>query len=212
MAFRLIALLAPLALILVAGAAQAQQFRAGEHYRVLEEPVATAEGEGVEVREFFSYGCPHCHDFEPVFSAWATDMGDAVNVVHTPVTFNREAWALLGRAYYAAEVLDITERAHPAMFEAIHVEGRRFRDRDDIAAFLAGVADVDEQTVRDTLASFAVDSRMRRAERLGGEYNIRSTPTMTVAGRYVIDVRQAGGQRGMLEVAEHLVRREAQGR
>lgn len=206
MAFRLIALLG---LTLATGMAAAQEFRAGEHYRVLDQPVATAEGEGVEVREFFSYGCPHCHDFEPLFAAWAERMGETVNVVHTPVTFNREAWALLARAYHAAEVLEITDAVHRAVFEAIHVEGRRFRDEDDIAAFLAGVAEVDEQTVRDTLDSFAVDSRLRRSERLGGDYSIRSTPTVTVAGRYVIDVRQAGGQQGMLEVAEYLVREEA---
>lgn len=207
MTFRLIALLG---LVLATGVAVAQEFRAGEHYRVLDQPIATAEDEGVEVREFFSYGCPHCHDFEPLFAAWAERMGETVNVVHTPVTFNREAWTLLARAYHAAEVLEITDSAHAAMFEAIHVRGRRFRDEDDVAAFLAEVADVDEQTVRGALGSFAVDSRLRRSERLGGDYGVRSTPMVAVAGRYVIDVRQAGGQQGMLEVAEYLVREKAQ--
>lgn len=196
-------------LLAIAGGAVAQEYRAGEHYRVLDEPVPTAEGEGVEVREFFSYGCPHCHDFEPRLAAWAERMGDDINLVHTPVTFNREAWARLARAYHAAEVLDITGQTHQAMFEAIHVEGRRFRSDADIAAFLAETAGLETSEVEDTLNSFAVDSRMRRTERLGRDYGIRSTPTVTVAGRYVVDVRRAGGQQGMLDVAEYLVREEA---
>lgn len=200
------------ALTLTVAAAGAQEFRAGEHYRVLDEPVATADGEGVEVREFFSYGCPHCHDFEPRIAAWAEEMGDDINLVHTPVSFNREAWSLLARAYHAAEVLEVTDQTHQALFEAIHVDGRRLGSEADIAEVFAEAADVDADEVEDTLNSFAVDSRLRRSERLGEDYGIRSTPTVTVAGRYVVDVRQAGGQQGMLEVAEYLVREEAAAR
>lgn len=188
--------------LLMAAAVQAQP------YQVLQTPQAT-EGEGVEVREFFSYGCPHCHDFEPVIGAWAEAMGDQVTVVKTPVTFGRDSWRLLSRAYYAAEALGIVETTHPALFDAIHEEGRAFRSRDDVAAFYAEIADVTETDVLAALDSFSVNSNVTRAERLVGAYRVMGTPAVGVAGKYLIDVRAAGGQQGMLEVAESLVAEES---
>lgn len=188
--------------LLMAAAVQAQP------YQVLQTPQAT-EGEGVEVREFFSYGCPHCHDFEPVIGAWAEAMGDQVTVVKTPVTFGRDSWRLLSRAYYAAEALGIVEATHPALFDAIHEEGRAFRSRDDVAAFYAEIADVTETDVLAALDSFSVNSNVTRAERLVGAYRVMGTPAVGVAGKYLIDVRAAGGQQGMLEVAESLVAEES---
>ena len=186
------------AVLLTATAAQAQP------YTVLEVPQST-RGEGVEVREFFSYGCPHCRDFEPQFSRWAEGMGERIEVVHTPVTFGRDSWRLLSRAYYAAEALGILDTTHGAMFEAIHDEGRRFRRPEDIAAFFAEVADVAEADALAAINGFAVGASVNRAERLVAAYGVRGTPAVGVAGRYLIDVRAAGGQQGMLEVAEGLV-------
>jgi len=189
-----------LALVGAAGAALAQD----QPYREIDSPQST-EGEAVEVREFFSYGCPHCHDFELRLSAWAESMGDRIDVVHTPVTFGRDSWALLARAYYAADALGILDITHTATFEAIHEQGRQFSSADEVAAFYADIAEVSEQAVLDALASFEVDASARRAERMVSAYGVPGTPAVGVAGRYLIDVRAAGGQAGMLEVAEELV-------
>ena len=183
------------------GPAQAQQ-----GYQVLDTPQSTDASEGaVEVREFFSYGCPHCADFEPRLSEWTSEMGDRVEVVHTPVTFGRESWAVLARAYYAAQALDILDQTHTALFEAIHDEGRAFSSNEGVAAFYASVADVTEADVLSAMNSFAVNTQLNRGERLVNAYRIPGTPAMGVAGKYLIDVRAAGGQQGMLDVAESLV-------
>ncbi len=193
------------AAVVISAAAQAQP------YQVLQSPQAT-EGQGVEVREFFSYGCPHCHDFEPVIAAWAEDMGDAVTVVKTPVTFGRDSWRLLARAYYAAEALGIVDITHPALFDAIHEDRRAFRSREDVAQFYADIADVTQADVLAALDSFSVNSAVTRAERVVGAYRVMGTPAVGVAGKYLIDVRAAGGQQGMLEVAESLVAEESDSR
>ncbi|RZU99559.1 thiol:disulfide interchange protein DsbA/DsbL [Spiribacter vilamensis] len=179
---------------------------AQEGYRTLDTPQSTDTDEGrVQVREFFSYGCPHCSDFEPVLSNWTADNADRVEVIHTPITFGRDSWAVLARAYYAADALGILDQTHRALFDAIHDEGRRFQSHDDVAAFYASVADVTEAEVMDALNSFAVSSSLNRAERLAQAYGVRGTPSVGVAGRYLVDVREAGGQRGMLDVADSLV-------
>ena len=136
-------------------------------------------------------------------------MGERITVVHTPVTFGRDSWALLARAYYAADALGILEQTHAALFDAIHEEGRQFAEREDIAAFYASVADVTEAEVMAALGAFSVEASLSRAERIVGTYGVPGTPAVAVGGRYLIDVRAAGGQTGMLEVAESLVEQES---
>jgi len=179
-------------------------------YRPIDTPQPT-DGDGVEVREFFSYGCSHCHNFEPQLSAWTDVMGDQITIVHTPVTFGRDSWTLLARAFYAAKALDILDQTHAAMFNAIHVEGQSFRNPEDIAAFYASIAEVSEPDVLNALNSFSINAQMNRAERLVSTYAVPGTPSLGVAGRYLIDVRAAGGQQGMLDVAESLVAEERSG-
>jgi len=195
-----------LALVLLSTAAMAQN----QAYRVLETPQAT-DVDGVEVREFFSYACSHCFDFEPQLVAWTQQMGDRAQVVHTPVTFGRDSWTLLARAYYAAEGLEILDQTHSALFQAIHVNGRTFREPSDIAGFYASVADVSETDVLNAMNSFSVNAQINRAERLVSAYQVPGTPSIGVAGKYLIDVRAAGGQQGMLNVAEQLVSEERGG-
>lgn len=178
-------------------------------YRTLDNPLMT-EGSGVEVREFFSYACPHCADFEPRIRAWSEQMGERVNIVHTPVTFGRNAWEVLARAYFAADALGIIQDTHRAMFDAIHVDGRQFPNAEAVAAFYASITEVSEQDVVDAMNSFSVNSRINQANRLVGEYGVPGTPAVAVAGKYLIDVRAAGGQMGLLEVAESLVNRESE--
>ena len=192
--------------LLLAGLIGFVAVQAQEGYRVLETPQPTDVSNGaVQVREFFSYGCPHCADFEPVLSEWTGEMGERIEVVHTPVTFGRESWAVLARAYYAAQDLDILDQTHVALFEAIHDQGRSFSSNEDVAAFYASVADVTEADVLAAMNSFAVNTQLNRGERLVNAYRVPGTPAIGVAGKYLIDVRAAGGQQGMLEVAESLV-------
>ncbi|WP_253939153.1 thiol:disulfide interchange protein DsbA/DsbL [Spiribacter salilacus] len=197
--------LSAIALITASATAVAQE----QAYRTLDAPLMT-DGDGVEVREFFSYACPHCADFEPQIRAWTERMGDQITVVHTPVTFGRNSWEVLARAYFAADALGIIQDTHTLMFQAIHQQGRQFSDAEAVAEFYASVADVSEQDVVDAMNSFSVTSQINQANRLVGEYGVPGTPAVAVAGKYLIDVRAAGGQAGMLEVAESLVSRESE--
>ena len=200
--------LAPAALVLLGLAAALLTLPASaqQGYSVLDNPQPTdGTGDAVQVREFFSYGCPHCADFEPLLSEWVADSEGRIDLVHTPITFGRESWAVLARAYYAAQDLDILDQTHVALFEAIHDQGRSFSSNEDVAAFYASVADVTEADVLAAMNSFAVNTQLNRGERLVNAYRVPGTPAIGVAGKYLIDVRAAGGQQGMLEVAESLV-------
>lgn len=51
--------------------ASAQEaFVEGKHYTKLAHVQPTRDPKGVEVLEFFAYGCSHCNAFEPVLDVW----------------------------------------------------------------------------------------------------------------------------------------------
>lgn len=194
-------------LLLVPALVMGQSFEAGNHYQVLDEPLPTSvDDDKVEVREFFSYACPHCHTFNPRIQSLMTDLDDKAELVHTPVVFN-SSWEPLARAYYTSRALGVTGDTHEAVFNALHQDNRRLGGVDDIAAVMAEQG-VDEEAVHDAWESFAVDSAMRQGERIASAYGVRSTPTVAVAGKYLIDVRDAGGQERMIDVIRYLVEKE----
>ncbi len=187
---------------------QAAAFEAGSDYRELDEPRETeVDDDRVEVREFFSYMCPHCHTFAPRIDDLMDSLGDSAELVHTPVVFS-PGWEPPAQAYFTARALGATEETHIAFFDALHNEGRPIDDRDS-AADVAAEAGVDRDAFVDAWDSFSVDADMRRAERDARAFGVRSTPSVGVAGRYMVDVNDAGGQERMIEIIRYLVEREA---
>ena len=195
-----------LGLALLPAVAWGQMFQAGEDYRVLDEPLETEVETGVEVHEFFSYACPHCNDFNPVLHEVMNDLGERAELVRTPVIFN-PSWEPVARTYYTLEAIGAVDQGHDAVFAAIHDNGRRLQSLDGITDVVAD-AGVDAEAFREAWESFSVDSAMRSGERLARNYGVRSTPTVAVAGQYVVSVRQAGGQQAMAEIIRYLVDRE----
>lgn len=194
-------------LLLAPALGLAQSFEAGRDYQVLDEPVSTeVDGDKVEVREFFSYACPHCNSFHPRISSLMESLGDKAELVHNPVVFNA-SWEPVARAYHATHSLGVVDETHGAIFHAIHDDNQRLDSAEDIADVVAEQG-VDEETFLDAWDSFSVDSAMRRAERIAREYGVRSTPTVGVAGKYVLDVRAAGGQDRMIDIIRYLVEQE----
>lgn len=194
-------------LLLFATAAAAAQ---GGGFTRLNPVQPTASQDRVEVREFFSYACPHCFTFKPKLEAWLKQAPEQVTFVRTPVVF-QEAWRPLAQAYYAAEALGVLDKIHQPLFEAIHVKQQRFRNADDLIAFFAEQG-VPRERAAEVFASFRVDMLMRQGAQALRSYRIESTPTVVVNGKYVVTPNTAGGQERMIEVIDRLVRQEVAAR
>jgi thiol:disulfide interchange protein DsbA len=65
---------------------------AGKDYTPISPAQPTDDAAKVEVLEFFSYGCPHCADFNPLVTAWAAKLPADVVFKKVPITFGRGAW------------------------------------------------------------------------------------------------------------------------
>lgn len=201
---------ASLALALPAGAAP---FEAGRDYQVLD-PVQPTEVEPgqVEVREFFSYACPHCFTFRPKLHDYlAGEAPEAVALVRVPVTFGRQQWAVLAKAYYAAQEMEVLDTMHQAIFRAIHVDKQRIGDVADLKAVAEANGVNGDDFAKRINGSMLVDMKSRRAGQAVRNYGVRSTPTVVVAGKYRVNPRSAGSHERMIQVIDYLVRQELDG-
>ena len=81
----------------------------------------TEDASKIEVLEFFSYGCPHCADFNPLLHAWAAKLPGDVVIKKVPITFGRAAWANIAKLYYTLEITGDLQRLESDVFKAIHV-------------------------------------------------------------------------------------------
>jgi thiol:disulfide interchange protein DsbA len=160
----------------------------------------------VEVAEVFSYTCPHCAQFEPLLLAWRARQ--PADVKFTPVAGlfggNPEPFA---KAFYAAESLGLRARTHEAMFRAIHIDRSlqmQGATAETIAAFY-GKFGADPAQFASTMASFAVDAKVKRANQFIIQSGVEGSPSVVVNGKYRVTGKTL---EDTLRITTHLVAKE----
>jgi thiol:disulfide interchange protein DsbA len=201
------ALLAGVMLLAAGAASAAIELQQGVNYKLLQpaQPTSVAPGK-VEVVEVFWYACGHCYLLEPKLEAWNRNGRPAnAELVRLPATWNN-VLKTHARVYYTMELLG-KHNLNPEIWREINVKGNRLDSPDRIESFFIsrGVSKSDFQR---TFASFAMDSKVAKAEDLNRRYKITGTPTIVVNGKYVTDVSMAGGEDKLFEVVNALVAKE----
>lgn len=201
----ILSLLLPLALS-ASNTYAADTYTAGKHYEVLETPVRTSDPKRIEVAEVFWYGCSHCFTFEPIVSTWASQLPEDVNFMHSPAIWHK-SMGLHARAYYTAKALKVLDSVHLAIFEAMNLKKNKLANKEAIGKiFVAQGVDLDK--FNKTFDSFGVVSATKQADARQRSYGIKGTPEMVVNGKYRLSAKMAGGQNGMLNVADYLINLE----
>ncbi len=205
------AMLSATALLGAASAWAQQAFRSGKDYITLDRPVATEAGNGkIEVLEFFWYSCPHCNVFEPAFEQWAKNAAKDVVVRRVPVAF-RDDFVPQQRLYYTLEAMNLVEKMHIRVFNAIHGE-KQMLNTDAAVLAWAEKQGIDKVKFAETYKSFGVATKAKRAVQLQNDFKIEGVPSLGVAGRYYIDGTLAGSMPRALQVADALIAQTRQGR
>lgn len=196
------------ALVLVPLIAMAETpvYEEGTHYMELPIPVKVRDPGKIEVTEYFSYGCPHCYQFDPMITSWKKSLSDKVVFDRTPAIWNAD-YQVYAQTYYTAEALKITETVHTALFNAIQNQGKKLNDPKEMAAFFEefGVNPVDFAKV---YQSFGVKASMQQAEARGRAYRSSGVPAIIVNGKYRVEGQMAGGNAEMLKVVDFLINKE----
>ena len=172
----------PLAVAHAADAPASPTFEEGRDYVRLPTPIPPATPGKIEVIEFFSYTCPHCHDLDPTVRDWLKRKPENVTFTRIAVAFGAN-WEPSARAYYAAEALGVLDKVHQPLFDAIHQEKRKLDSEDELAAFFAEHG-VDRDAFRKAYQSFTTETQLRRANQLAQRYGVRGVPAVIVGGQY----------------------------
>jgi protein dithiol oxidoreductase (disulfide-forming) len=199
-------LVARIAAVLAAGLFAAvpafAQLAEGKGYIRLAKPVPVESGRKIEVIEFFSYGCPHCADLEPILQRWLANLPPDVQFRRIPVAF-QPAWENLARSYYTLDALG-EDKLSPAVFAAIHRSGARL---DDPKAFFdwAATRGLDRKKVEDMYNSFTMAARLSKAKQTAQAYNVQSVPTLVVDGKFVTASDKIGGHANVPAALDALI-------
>ncbi len=222
---RLPAIVLSCGLLLAATAVSAEaRWQEGEHYFLIRpaqpkmDPAAK-----IEVIEAFSYGCPACFQFYPVADQLKASLPPGTRMQYLPASFIvAESWPLFQRAFYAARSLGVVDKTHNAMFEAIwktgelgiaYPDSNRLKNPppslEDVAKFYNRVAGVSREKFLAAANSFDTMVSMNRADDLMKAYQVDSTPTIVIDGKYRMTPRSAGGYDQLIELVKWLVAKES---
>ncbi len=186
------------------------RFQLGTHYERLPAAQGTSSSPNlIEVAEVFWYGCPHCYTFDPYLENWREDLPEDVSFVRIPAVWN----ALLqihARAFYAAEALGVSDELHAPIFREIHINRNGLDSQGALADFFVANG-VEAGAFDAAYESFAVNTKMNRADELTRRYRIASVPTVIVNGKYTTDAGMAGNYEDLMELIDELVAMERAG-
>jgi thiol:disulfide interchange protein DsbA len=171
------------ALMIFPFSAQAFDFEEGDHYEVVKQTAT----ESPEVKEFFSFLCPHCFKFEPLMANLEQKLPEQVKMKKVHVNFlGKKLGPELTLAYSAAEILKVEDKFSSLVFDHIHTQDKAINGRTDVLE-LFEKAGVDQQEAENALASFPVSGLASQMKRDTETFNIRGVPTLIVNGKYKVN-------------------------
>jgi protein dithiol oxidoreductase (disulfide-forming) len=185
-----------------------EHFKEGANYRkvVPAQPTNVAPGK-VEVVEFFWYGCGHCFKLDPAIEAWrGKGKPPYVEFTRVPAMWN-DTLRMHARLYYTAEALGKLDELHSTIFREIHVNNDPLSTVDQMTAFFKKHG-VGAEEFQKTFASFAVESKLQRADFLNRRFGIDSVPQVAVNGKYLTDEGKAGGEPELFQLVQELAAHE----
>jgi protein dithiol oxidoreductase (disulfide-forming) len=209
--------------VVAVAAAQSPNWHEGENYFPVQpaQPTQAPPGKS-EVTEVFSYACPACDQFYPIFDRLRETLGSKVVVDYVAAAFRPdEDWVVFQRAYYAAKALGIEKRTHDAMFDAIWKNGplatmdlqtERLKEPlpsiEDVARWYHQRTGIDTQKFIATANSFSINVQMRQANDYIMACQVDGTPTIIVDGKYRLSPTSAGGYDQTIQLVKWLVQQD----
>jgi len=175
----------------------------GKDFVRLKNPVPVDTGKKIEVIEFFSYGCPHCGEFEPLLQSWLKTLPPDVQFRRVPVSF-QDRWVPLAKEYYTLEALGEDSRLSPEMFIAIHGKNVSMWNEKTFFDWAASKG-LDRKKVEEMYNSFSMSGKMNRAMQQAKTFQAQSVPLIVIDGKFVVSTEKVGSHAAMIPVMDALI-------
>jgi len=171
----------------------AEKYTEGKQYTKVSETLSTK----AEVREYFSFYCPHCLRFEPFMHTVKKNLPTGVKFERNHVDFLRAAspqvQAMLTKSVVVAEQLGMGDKLVGALFNYIQVQRAAISSERDIRnIFVLNGADGDK--FDKLMKSFSVSSKAKSMKKsqdvMAKNGALKGVPTMIVNGKYRINIAE----------------------
>lgn len=173
-------------------------------YVVLDKPIPQLHKDKVEVLEFFSYSCIHCSHLEPYMLKEMKSFAPDTYLRPVHVVWDDDVYYNLARVAAAVNSTNMKLQADPLIFDAIfnkHIELWRPEVFNKWAVQQTAFDGQKLVKSYNSLENAAAATSMRK---MGEKYNILSTPTVIVGGKYELKFPQgfAAGMKTLNELIE----------
>lgn len=173
----------------------------GKDFTLISPAQPTDDAAKIEILEFFSYGCPHCSDFNPIIHAWAAKLPADVVFKRVPITFGRGAWANIAKLYFTLEITGDLAKLDSEVFKAIHGDRINLFEERALIEWVTKKS-VDPKKFTETFNSFGVNSKVKRGDQMAQAYKIQGVPALAVDGKYLVGGKDFTEQ---LAIADKLI-------
>lgn len=199
-------------LMTTASAACLSDLKAGKDYKKIEvaqgKTLKLTEAEQTanktQVIEFFWYGCPHCHQMEPLVDKIVAQNKDSVLLKRYPVMFPR--WESGARLFFTIQDMGLEDKLHKKIFHTIQVERINIMDVKESRDTFLKKEGVDVAKFDSVYNSFSVDSKMKVGKNMVENYKLTSSPTFVVNNTYQVEPGSAGGYEGTAKSLETIIK------
>lgn len=171
----------------------AEKYTEGKQYTKVNETVSTK----AEVREYFSFYCPHCLRFEPFMEHVKKGLPKGVKFERNHVDFLRSAspkvQAMLTKSVIVAEQLGMDDKLVNALFNYIQIQRAVITSENDIRnVFVLNGADGSQ--FDKLIKSFSVNSKAKSMKKnqdnMAKNGALKGVPTVIVNGKYRINPQE----------------------
>ncbi|MDR5172062.1 thiol:disulfide interchange protein DsbA/DsbL [Methylobacillus flagellatus] len=193
------------ALMLLVSATAMADPQLGNEFNQTAKTIKTDNPAKIEVLEIFWYGCPHCYHLEPSLTTWVKKLPQDVYFKRVPGV-PRPDWAPAGKAFYALEALNLTEKLHNQLFDAIH-KARSVNPTVEaqLIDWITKQGGQDRKKVEEAFNSFSTNNNVVRAMNTFRDSGATGVPAIIIDGRYITSSSMAGGNQNVLKVADYLI-------
>lgn len=177
----------------------------GDEFDAVAQTITTTDATKIEVMEIFWYGCSHCYQMETPLHAWLKSKPADVSFVRMPGLPN-PSWAPMAKAYYAMEILNVTDKLHGKLFHAIHKQKSLNPTKEKaVIDWVANQGGLDRAKVEETFKSFTVNAKLKRAAQVFRASGATGVPSLVVDGKYITSGTMAGGNGKALDVVNYII-------
>lgn len=184
--------------------AQAREYKPGIDYEVKENKLT----EKPEIREFFSFFCPHCYEVEQMFTPLNKEFVNKAEVVYNPVwQIGGELGKRTQSAYAVAKKLGKENEVRALLFKRIKQTEGRLQANDDFA-YIFDIIGVNAKSYRDELKTAEVKALISNYNQKIADYGLNSVPQIIVNGKYLINLSNVQDQNDYKNLVSYLLSKD----